>query len=50
MIPNYIAKILGCSRIPVRKGAAEVNGFPLHAVKEIIGKAPSDFPKIRKAG
>lgn len=47
---NYIAKVLGCSRNTVRKGAAEVTGLPMRTVKEIIEKAPSDSPKIRKAG
>ena len=47
---NYIAKRLGCSRKTVRKGAAEVTGLPMRTVQEHIGKAPAEFPKIRKSG
>lgn len=47
---NYIAKVLGCSRNTVRKGAVEVTGLPMRTIKEMIGKAPSDSPQIRKAG
>ncbi len=47
---NYIAKILGCSKKTVRKGAAEVSGLPMRAVQERIGKSAAKFPKIRKSG
>ena len=47
---NYIAKILGCSKKTVRKGAAEVTGLPMRTVQERIGKAPAESSKIRKSG
>ena len=47
---NYIAKVLGCSRRTVRKGAVEVSGLPMRAVKEKIGSSYSDPVKIRKTG
>ncbi len=47
---NYIAKILGCSRNTVRKGAAEVTSWPMRTVQNHIGKASAEFPKIRKSG
>ncbi|MEA2058968.1 MAG: hypothetical protein U9P10_00205 [Thermodesulfobacteriota bacterium] len=47
---NYIAKILGCSKKTVRKGAAEVSGLPMRTVQECIGKAPAESRKIRKSG
>ncbi len=47
---NYIAKILGCSKKTVCKGAAEVTGLPMRTVQESIGKTPAEFSKIRKSG
>lgn len=47
---NYIAKILGCSKKTVRKGAVEVAKLPLRTVQELIGKVPDEHPKIRNAG
>lgn len=47
---NYIAKILGCSKKTVRKGAAEVTGLPMRTVQECIGKEPAKSSKIRKSG
>ena len=47
---NYIAKVLGCSRRTVRRGAIEVSGLPSRIVNEKIGKSPKESPKIRKAG
>ena len=47
---DYIAKILGCSRKTVRKGAAEVAKLPMRTVQERIGKVPDERLKIRNAG
>jgi len=47
---NYIAKILGCSRKTVRKGAAEVAKLPMRTVQALIGIVPDKRPKIRNAG
>jgi transposase len=47
---DYIAEVLKCSRTTVRKGAAEVTGLPMRTVQKSIGKVPSDFSQIRKAG
>ncbi len=47
---NYIAKILGCSRKTVGKGATEVTSLPMRTVQERIGKAPDERLKIRKSG
>lgn len=47
---NYIAKVLGCSRRTVHKGAIEVSGLPSLIVKEKIGKSSARPSKIRKAG
>ncbi len=49
----YIAKVLGCSRNTVSKGAREVSESTGREVNEIISDAPSDptpKPRIRKAG
>ncbi|MBF0227874.1 MAG: ISAzo13 family transposase [Desulfobacterales bacterium] len=43
---NYIAKVLGCSRRTVRRGAIEVSGLSGRIVIGIIGKSP----KIRETG
>lgn len=50
---SYIAKVLGCSRNTVSKGAREVSELTGREVNEIIRDAPSDptpKPRIRKAG
>ena len=47
---NYIAKILGCSRKTVRKGAAEIAKLPMRTVQKLIGKVPDEHPKIRNTG
>jgi len=47
---NYIAKVLGCSRKTVGKGAVEVSELPMRTVQERIGKVPEKSPKIRKTG
>lgn len=47
---NYVAKIFGCSRKTVRKGAAEVTGLPSRELRETIGNGEPDFSKIRKSG
>ncbi|QTA90252.1 Transposase DDE domain-containing protein [Desulfonema magnum] len=47
---NYIAKVLGCSRRTVRKGAIEVSGLPGHIVAKQIGKSPAESSEIRKKG
>ena len=47
---NYIAKVLGCSRKTVAKGAVEVSELPMRTVQERIGKVPEKSPKIRKTG
>src|SRR5512134_3278325 len=33
---SYIARVLGCSRNTVSKGAREVSGLPTHEVKQLI--------------
>jgi|AMQJ01.1.fsa_nt_gi transposase len=47
---NYIAKILGCSRKTVGKGAVEVSMLPMRTVQKRIGKVPDESPKIRITG
>ena len=50
---TYIAKVLGCSRNTVSKGAREVSESTGREVNDIIRDAPSDptpKPRIRKAG
>ena len=47
---NYIAKILGCSKRTVRKGAAEVSELSQRAVNEKTGNFPSEPARIRKTG
>lgn len=47
---NYIAKILGCSKRTVRKGAREVSELSMRAVSEKIGNLPSEPVRIRKTG
>ncbi len=47
---NYIAKILGCSRKTVCKGAVEVSELPMRTVQKRIEKVPENSPKIRKIG
>jgi len=50
---SYIAKVLGCSRNTVSKGAREVSKLTGREVNEIIRDASSDptpKPRIRKAG
>ncbi len=47
---NYIAKILGCSRKTVGKGAVEVSNLPMRTVQKRIGKVPEESPRIRKTG
>ncbi len=50
---SYIAKVLGCSRNTVSKGAREMSELTDREVNEIIRDAPSDpppKPRIRKAG
>ncbi len=47
---NYIAKVLGCSRKTVGKGAVEVSKLPMRTVQKRIGKVPEESPKIRKTG
>jgi len=47
---NYIAKVLGCSRRTVRKGAIEVSGLPSRIVNEKIGRSPTKPPQIRETG
>lgn len=37
---NYIARVLGCSRRTVRKGAQEVSGLSNRQVSEQIGSSP----------
>ena len=47
---NYIAKISGCSKRTVRKGAGEISDLSTRAVSEKIGDLPSEPARIRKAG
>ena len=47
---NYIAKILGCSRKIVGKGAVEVSKLPMRTVQNCIGKYQRNRPKYVKWG
>ena len=47
---NYIAKILGCSKRTVRKGAREISELSTREVSEKIGNLPSEPVRIRKTG
>ena len=47
---NYIARILGCSRRTVRKGATEVSGLSSESVMEHIGESPAKLSRIRQPG
>ena len=47
---NYIAKVLGCSRKTVAKGAVEVSKLPMRAVQERIGKVLEKSPEMGKLG
>ncbi|MCP4219625.1 MAG: ISAzo13 family transposase, partial [bacterium] len=47
---NYIARVLGCSRRTVSKGAIESSGLSSRTVHDQIGQSHAKFPRIRKAG
>jgi hypothetical protein len=50
---NYIARILGCSRRTVTKGAKEISGWPGREVDQRLGEptqAPAVAARIRQAG
>ncbi len=47
---SHIARILGCSRNTVRKGATEVSGLSSPEVREKIGEPPGGKYRIRKPG
>jgi len=47
---TYIAKVLGCSKRTVRKGAAEASELSMREVSEKIGNTPSEPVRIRNTG
>jgi hypothetical protein len=47
---NYIARVLGCSRRTVRRGAREVSGLSTRAVQKQLAAPSVPKPRIREAG
>lgn len=47
---NYIAKVLGCSKRTVRKGAVEVSELSMREANDTIGNFSSEPVRIRKRG